>query len=74
MIFMMIHDNYTQICDMSVFQVNCHFYGACLQLQTTLHIFYTIDLKSRIQEENILVNSHSGHLLPSDIKEAFIQN
>ena len=32
MIFMMIHDNYTQICDVSVFWVNCHFYGASLQL------------------------------------------
>ena len=33
-----------------------------------------IDLKSRIQEENVLVNSHSEHLLPNDIKEAFIYN
>ena len=30
------------------------------------------DLKSKIQQENVSVESYSGHLLPNDIEGAFI--
>ena len=49
-----------------------YYYGASFQILTTLHIFCMVDLKWKIQEENVLVESYSEHLLPYDMKGAFI--
>ena len=35
-------------------------------------MFCMVDLKSKIQEENVPVESYSGHLLPYDTERAFI--
>ena len=35
-------------------------------------MFCMVDLKSRIQEENVPVENYSEHLLPYDMKKAFI--
>ena len=35
-------------------------------------MFCMVDLKSKIQEENVPVESYSEHLLPYDMKKAFI--
>ena len=35
-------------------------------------MFCMVDLKSKIQEENVSVESYSGHLLPYDMEGAFI--
>ena len=35
-------------------------------------MFCMIDLNSKIQEEDVLVESYSGHLNPNVVEEAFI--
>ena len=34
-------------------------------------MFCTVDLKSKIQVENILVENYSGHLFPNNVEGAF---
>ena len=37
-------------------------------------MFFTVDLKSKIQVENILVENYSGHLFPNNVEGAFNWN
>ena len=50
----------------------CIFMGQVFKFRQLLHIFCLADLKSKIQEENVSVESYSWHLLPYDIEGAFI--
>ena len=48
------------------------FMGQIFKFRQLLHMFCVADLKSKIQEENISVESYSRYLRPNDIEGAFI--